>query len=138
MEAATTTAAAAQVPSPVPFAPPRFDTDDELGYKYLEDHGYVVFKDVLSHDEVRGFHVILGKVPTCCCCCSNVGAHTSGRGGQEFSVAIFGISWDSFDQRARPLVMGQRYIYNSCPFLPMLFLAPLHQYDTVAQRQQQQ
>eukprot|EP01088_Endostelium_zonatum_P007260 TRINITY_DN19479_c0_g1_i1.p1 TRINITY_DN19479_c0_g1~~TRINITY_DN19479_c0_g1_i1.p1 ORF type:complete len:335 (-),score=54.57 TRINITY_DN19479_c0_g1_i1:89-1093(-) len=39
-------------PSPVSFRPPSFEVDDPAGYKYLEEHGYVVFKNVLTPEEV--------------------------------------------------------------------------------------
>jgi len=40
-------------PEAIAFAPPSFEVDDEAGYKYLEEHGYVVFKNVLTPTEVE-------------------------------------------------------------------------------------
>jgi ectoine hydroxylase-related dioxygenase (phytanoyl-CoA dioxygenase family) len=36
-----------------PYAPPRFAVDDPAGYAYLEEHGYAVFKDVASPDQLE-------------------------------------------------------------------------------------
>eukprot|EP01089_Gocevia_fonbrunei_P007048 TRINITY_DN1806_c0_g3_i1.p1 TRINITY_DN1806_c0_g3~~TRINITY_DN1806_c0_g3_i1.p1 ORF type:complete len:340 (-),score=75.15 TRINITY_DN1806_c0_g3_i1:56-1075(-) len=40
-------------PTATPFRPPSFEVDDEEGYKYLEEHGYVVFTNVLNQEEVE-------------------------------------------------------------------------------------
>eukprot|EP01088_Endostelium_zonatum_P006215 TRINITY_DN1831_c0_g1_i1.p1 TRINITY_DN1831_c0_g1~~TRINITY_DN1831_c0_g1_i1.p1 ORF type:complete len:327 (-),score=68.06 TRINITY_DN1831_c0_g1_i1:76-1056(-) len=44
-----------ELPAPTanPFRPPGFNVDDESGYKYLEEHGYVVFKNVLNNEELN-------------------------------------------------------------------------------------
>jgi len=39
-------------PEAVPFEPPSFEIDSPDGYKFLEEHGYAVFKNVLSQEEV--------------------------------------------------------------------------------------
>lgn len=41
------------VPEPVSFVPPRFGIEDEEGLQYLEEHGYVVFKDILTPEQVE-------------------------------------------------------------------------------------
>eukprot|EP01089_Gocevia_fonbrunei_P007047 TRINITY_DN1806_c0_g2_i2.p1 TRINITY_DN1806_c0_g2~~TRINITY_DN1806_c0_g2_i2.p1 ORF type:complete len:210 (-),score=42.26 TRINITY_DN1806_c0_g2_i2:3-632(-) len=40
-------------PAAVPYHPPSFEVTDDSGYKYLEEHGYVVFKNVLSTEEIQ-------------------------------------------------------------------------------------
>jgi len=39
-------------PTIIPYVPPRFAVGDPDGYAYLEEHGYAVFKDVLSPEQV--------------------------------------------------------------------------------------
>jgi len=41
------------LPVPVPTIVPRFDLDDAEGLKYLEDNGYVVFKDIATNEELK-------------------------------------------------------------------------------------
>ena len=43
---------AGQAPRVAPYAPPRFAVDDPAGYAFLEEHGYAVFKDVVTPDQV--------------------------------------------------------------------------------------
>jgi len=38
---------------PTPTIVPRFEVDDEAGYKYLEDNGYAVFKSVANEEEIE-------------------------------------------------------------------------------------
>jgi len=40
-------------PSALSFRPPSFEVDDQAGYKYLEEHGYVVFKNVLNKEQIE-------------------------------------------------------------------------------------
>eukprot|EP01090_Pellita_catalonica_P001962 TRINITY_DN11658_c0_g1_i1.p1 TRINITY_DN11658_c0_g1~~TRINITY_DN11658_c0_g1_i1.p1 ORF type:complete len:342 (+),score=40.34 TRINITY_DN11658_c0_g1_i1:31-1056(+) len=41
------------VPVAKPTIVPRFDVDDEAAYKYLDENGYVVIKDVCTEDEIK-------------------------------------------------------------------------------------
>lgn len=41
------------VPTAEPTEVPRFDVDDPKGYKYLEENGYVVFKEVATEEEIK-------------------------------------------------------------------------------------
>jgi len=44
---------AVEVPLPTPTIVPRFGVDDVKGYEYLEENGFVVFKDIASPEEVE-------------------------------------------------------------------------------------
>jgi hypothetical protein len=39
-----------------PFSPPRFHANDPAGDQYLQEHGYAVYKDVASPDEITRAH----------------------------------------------------------------------------------
>jgi len=41
------------IPEAIPYEPPAFEIDSEEGYKFLEQHGYAVFKDVLTQEEIE-------------------------------------------------------------------------------------